>query len=44
MPTYPRLVAAEKPKKVAVIACVTKIIVILNLIVRDGVMRLEKTV
>ena len=36
--TYPRLVAAGKPKKVAIIACVRKMIVILNSILRDGVM------
>jgi len=36
--TYQRLVAAGKPKKVAIIACVRKMIVILNSMVRDGVM------
>lgn len=36
--TYQRLVAAGKPKKVAFIACVRKMIVILNSMVRDGVM------
>jgi len=35
--TYQRLVAAGKPKKVAIIACVRKMIVILNSMVRDGV-------
>lgn len=35
---YQRLVAAGKPKKVAIIACVRKMIVILNSMVRDGVM------
>jgi transposase len=35
--TYQRLVAAFKPKKVAIIACVRKMIVILNSMVRDGV-------
>ena len=42
--TYERLVAAGKPKKVAIIACVRKMIVILNSMVRDGVMWEEKTV
>jgi len=35
--TYLRLVASGKPKKVAIIACVRKMIVILNSMVRDGV-------
>ena len=35
---YQALVAAGKPKKVAIIACVRKMIVILNSMVRDGVM------
>ena len=35
--TYQRLVAAGKPKKVAIIACVRKMIVILNSMLRDGV-------
>lgn len=34
--TYNRLVDAGKPKKVAIIACVRKMIVILNSMVRDG--------
>lgn len=34
--TYQRLVKAGKPKKVAMIACVRKMIVILNSMVRDG--------
>jgi transposase len=34
--TYERLVAAGKPKKTAIIACVRKMIVILNSMVRDG--------
>jgi len=34
--TYKRLVAAGKPKKTAIIACVRKMIVILNSMVRDG--------
>lgn len=42
--TYNRLVEAGKPKKVAIIACcVRKMIVILNSMVRDGVMWEEKT-
>jgi len=36
--TYQRLVAAGKPKKIAIIACVRKMIVILNSMVRDGVL------
>ncbi len=36
--TYARLVAAGKPKKVAIIACVRKMVVILNSMLRDGVM------
>ena len=35
---YQKLVAAGKPKKVALIACVRKMIVILNSMVRDGVL------
>jgi len=35
--TYNRLVATGKPKKIAIIACVRKMIVILNSMVRDGV-------
>jgi transposase len=35
--TYQRLVAAGKPKKTAIIACVRKMIIILNSMVRDGV-------
>lgn len=35
--TYQRLIAAGKPKKIAIIACVRKMIVILNSMVRDGV-------
>ena len=36
--TYQRLLAAGKPKKVAIIACIRKMIVILNSMLRDGVM------
>jgi transposase len=36
--TYQRLLAAGKPKKTAIIACVRKMIIILNSMVRDGVM------
>ena len=36
--TYQRLVAAGKPKKVAIIACVRKMIVILNSMLSDEVM------
>ena len=35
---YQRLIAAGKPKKVALIACVRKMVVILNSMLRDGVM------
>ena len=42
--TYQRLLAAGKPKKVAIIACVRKMIVILNSMLRDGVMWDETTV
>ncbi len=34
---YNRLVAAGKPKKVAIVACMRKMIVILNSMLRDGV-------
>jgi len=43
-PFYERLVEAGKPKKVAIIACVRKMVIILNSMVRDGVMWEEKTV
>jgi Transposase IS116/IS110/IS902 family. len=33
--TYTRLVAAKKPKKVAIIACVRKMVVILNSMLTD---------
>ncbi|TMO50928.1 IS110 family transposase, partial [Pseudoalteromonas ruthenica] len=36
--TYQRLIAAVKPKKVAIIACVRKMVVILNSMLRDGAM------
>ncbi|WP_426357271.1 IS110 family transposase [Pseudocolwellia sp. HL-MZ19] len=35
--TYQRLVAAGKPKKVAIIACIRKLVITLNSMVRDGV-------
>jgi transposase len=35
---YPWLVAAGKPKEVAIIACVRKMVVILNSMLRNGVM------
>jgi transposase len=35
---YQRLVEAGKPKKVAIIACIRKMVVILNSMLRDGVM------
>ena len=41
--TYKRLVDAGKPKKVAIIACVRKMIVILNSMVRDGTLWGHKT-
>ena len=34
--TYNRLVAAGKPKKIAIVACIRKMIVILNSMMRDG--------
>ena len=36
--TYQHLLAAGKPKKVAIIACIRKMIVILNSMLRDGVL------
>lgn len=36
--TYQRLLDAGKPKKVAIIACVRKMVVTLNSMLRDGVM------
>ncbi|WP_345885232.1 IS110 family transposase [Shewanella algae] len=36
--TYARLLDAGKPKKVAIIACVRKMVVILNSMLRDGIM------
>ncbi|MDH6028075.1 IS110 family transposase, partial [Vibrio splendidus] len=41
--TYARLVAAGKPKKVAIIACVRKMVVTLNSMLRDGAMWDENT-
>jgi transposase len=35
--TYQRLVTAGKPKKVAIIACIRKLVITLNSMVRDGV-------
>jgi len=35
--TYTRLVEAGKPKKIAIIACLRKMVIILNSMVRDGV-------
>lgn len=35
---YQRMVAAGKPKKVAIIACIRKLVVIINSMVRNGVM------
>jgi transposase len=35
---YQRLVQAGKPKKVAIIACVRKMVVILNSMLREGTM------
>ena len=37
--SYQRLVAAGKPKKVAIIACIRKMVVSLNSMLRDGVIR-----
>ncbi|MFY0667256.1 MAG: IS110 family transposase [Alteromonas stellipolaris] len=36
--TYQRLITAGKPKKVAIIACIRKMVVILNSMLREGVM------
>ncbi|MEJ3599191.1 IS110 family transposase [Vibrio vulnificus] len=36
--TYERLLSAGKPKKVAIVACMRKMVVILNSMLRDGVM------
>ncbi|MEZ9561606.1 IS110 family transposase, partial [Vibrio splendidus] len=41
--TYARLVAAGKLKKVAIIACVRKMVVTLNSMLRDGAMWNEST-
>jgi transposase len=35
---YQRMVKAGKPKKVAIIACIRKLVVIINSMVRDGAM------
>ena len=35
---YQRLVVAGKPKKVAIIACIRKLVIVLNSMVIDGVM------
>ena len=35
---YQRLVTAGKPKKVAIIACIRKLVIVINSMVRDGVM------
>ena len=35
-PLYKRLIAAGKPKKVAMVACMRKLLIILNAMVRDG--------
>jgi transposase len=40
---YHQMVADGKPKKVAIIACLRKMVVILNSMVRDGVMWETKT-
>lgn len=37
-PMYQRLVAAGKPKKVAIVACMRKQLIILNTMVRNGTM------
>tara|TARA_Y100001960_G_scaffold92237_1_gene99371 strand:+ start:189 stop:368 length:180 start_codon:yes stop_codon:yes gene_type:complete len=36
--TYARLLAARKPKKVAIVACMRKMVVILNSMLRDDAM------
>jgi transposase len=40
---YQRLLGQGKPKKVAIIACVRKMVIILNSMLRDGVMWDENT-
>lgn len=42
--TYQRLLKEGKPKKVAIIACVRKMVVILNSMLRDGVLWEHKTI
>lgn len=42
-PTYTRLLAAGKSKKVAIIACVRKMVVTLNSMLRGGAMWNENT-
>lgn len=39
---YQRLITAGKPKKVAIIACIRKLIIVINSMVRDGVMWVPK--
>ncbi len=41
---YQRLLSAGKPKKVAIIACVRKMVVALNSMLRDGTTWSEKEV
>ncbi|MGR5130637.1 IS110 family transposase, partial [Photobacterium swingsii] len=41
--TYQRLLSEGKPKKVAIIACVRKMVIILNSMLRDGVLWDTKT-
>jgi len=36
--TYQRLFAAEKPQKIAIIACIRKMVVILYSMLKDGVL------
>nr|WP_276207930.1 transposase [Vibrio neptunius] len=36
--TYERLLAAGKPKKVAIVACMRKVVLTLNSMLRDGAM------
>ena len=43
-PMYERMVAAGKPKKVALVACMRKQLIILNTMVRDGTHWDEKMV
>jgi len=42
--TYERLLAAGKPKKVVIAACMRKMVVTLNSMLRDGVMKIASKI